>query len=188
MKDKIENIIGHLYVFFLRWVCKAKIDKTSIIIKPLKINHVESVSIGKGVYIGHYSWLMGGKDSRTTLTICDGVQVGHFAHIVALKNVRIEKSVLIADRVFISDCSHEYEKVDEPIIDQNLKIIGDVVIGEGTWIGENVCICGVKIGKHVVVGANSVVVKDVPDYCVVGGNPARVIKKYNFETQKWEKV
>lgn len=50
-------------------------------------------------------------------------------------------------------------------------------IGEGSWIGENVCVCGANIGKHCVIGANSVVTKDIPDYSVAVGCPARIIKK-----------
>ena len=57
----------------------------------------------------------------------------------------------------------------------------NVEIGDGTWIGENVCIIGASIGKQCVIGANSVVLKDIPDYCVAVGLPAKVIKKYNFE-------
>jgi acetyltransferase-like isoleucine patch superfamily enzyme len=46
---------------------------------------------------------------------------------------------------------------------------------------------GVKIGRHCVIAAGAIVVKDVPDYCVVGGNPAKILKKYNQITNKWEK-
>ena len=65
---------------------------------------------------------------------------------------------------------------------------GKVRIGSGSWIGENACILGVIIGKQCVIGANSVVTKDIPDYSVAVGIPAKVIKKYNFETQQWERV
>jgi acetyltransferase-like isoleucine patch superfamily enzyme len=55
-------------------------------------------------------------------------------------------------------------------------------------LGENVCILSASVGKHCVIGANSVVTHDIPDYSVVVGAPARVIKKYNFDTQRWEKI
>ena len=63
-----------------------------------------------------------------------------------------------------------------------------VSIGDGSWIGENVCILGANIGKHSVIGANSVVLQDIPDYCVAVGSPARVVRKYDFETKKWVTV
>ena len=63
-----------------------------------------------------------------------------------------------------------------------------VIIGEGSWIGENVCIIGASVGKHCVIGANAVVTKDIPDYCVAVGTPAKIIKKYDTKIKKWIKV
>ena len=64
-----------------------------------------------------------------------------------------------------------------------------VSIGDGCWIGEKVCILpGVSIGKKCVIGAASVVVKSIPDYCIAAGNPAKVIKRYNFVSHQWEKT
>ena len=59
------------------------------------------------------------------------------------------------------------------------------MIGDDSWIGENVCIIGASIGRHCVIGANAVVTKEIPDYCVAVGNPARVIKRYDFEQKDW---
>ena len=65
----------------------------------------------------------------------------------------------------------------------------EVSIGGGSYIGINAVIVGnVKIGNHCVIGANSVVTKDVPDYCVAVGSPAKILKRYNFETQLWEPI
>ena len=64
-----------------------------------------------------------------------------------------------------------------------------VIIGEGSWLGTNVVVVGkVSIGKHCVIGANSVVTKDIPDYSVAAGIPAKVIKKYDFEKKEWVRV
>ena len=49
------------------------------------------------------------------------------------------------------------------------------------------CILGASVGKHCVIGANSVVTKDIPDYCVAVGSPAVVVKRYNTINKKWEK-
>ncbi|WP_350669671.1 DapH/DapD/GlmU-related protein, partial [Pseudoalteromonas sp. 43-MNA-CIBAN-0464] len=73
-------------------------------------------------------------------------------------------------------------------IHQPVKFHRDVLIKSGAWIGENVCIIGASVGKNSVVAANSVVTKDVPDYCVVAGAPARIIKRYCHESQSWKKV
>lgn len=86
--------------------------------------------------------------------------------------------MLLSPNVYITDCDHEYRNIDIPVIDQGIVQKGQkVLIGDGSYIGYNSVIVGnVKIGKHCVIGANSVVTKDVPDYCVAVGSPARVIK------------
>ena len=65
---------------------------------------------------------------------------------------------------------------------------GPISIGENTWIGENVCVIGSSIGKHCVIGSNSVVLSNIPDYSVAVGSPAKVIKRYNQITKDWERV
>ena len=86
--------------------------------------------------------------------------------------------MLLSPNVYITDCDHEYRNIDIPVIDQGIVQKGQkVLIGDGSYIGYNSVIVGtVKIGKHCVIGAKSVVTKDVPDYCVAVGSPARVIK------------
>ena len=92
--------------------------------------------------------------------------------------MEIGEKVLLSPNVYITDCDHEYRNINVPVLDQGIVQRGQKVsIGEGSYIGINAVIVGnVKIGKHCVVGANSVVTKDVPDYCVAVVSPARVIK------------
>ena len=164
------------------------IGNGTILFKPLQLDNTKSISIADGSFVAEGAWLMGGKDSNTpTLKIGNKTVIGHYSHIVGLSKVCIENDVLIADRIFISDCTHEYEMISKPVAEQPVKIIKPVTIGEGSWLGENVCVCGANVGKHCVIAANSVVTKDIPDYCVAAGSPAKVVKKYNFETEMWEK-
>lgn len=164
------------------------IGKRSLILKPVQLDSVKSVSLDDDVYIAEGAWLMGGNASEITLRINKGTTIGHFSHIIATHSVTIEEKVLIADKVFISDCTHAYEDISKPVISQQIKALDPVVIGEGSWLGENVCVCGAKIGKHCVIGANSVVTSDIPDYCVAVGSPAKVVKKYDHEKVEWIKV
>lgn len=170
--------------------CKfGHIGKKSVLFKPMQLDNMKTISISDGVFIAEGAWLMGSKGSNIrTLIIGNGTVIGHFSHIVGLSMVCIENDVLMADRIFISDCTHEYEMIDKPIAKQPIKILKPVTIGEGSWLGENVCVCGASVGKHCVIAANSVVTKDIPDYCVAAGSPAKVVKRYNFETKMWEKV
>jgi acetyltransferase-like isoleucine patch superfamily enzyme len=80
--------------------------------------------------------------------------------------------------VYITDQNHGYEDVSLPISKQSQPERA-VKIGSGSWLGYgSVVLPGVTIGEHCVIGANSVVTRDVPSYSVAVGVPARVIKRY----------
>ena len=113
-----------------------------------------------------------------------------FSRIACIKEVSIGKNTITGPNLFISDYNHAYLDVSKPICFQGTTPPNkSVIIDDDCWIGANVVIIGnVHIGKHCVVGASSVVTKDIPDYCVAIGNPARVIKKYNFKKKQWEKI
>lgn len=103
----------------------------------------------------------------------------------------IEDEVLTGPHVFIADYNHEYKNPHIPIKNQgNRTRKGDrVLIEKGTWIGTNAVVVGnVHIGKNCVIGANSVVTKDVPDFCVVAGAPAKIIRKYDEISNSWVRV
>ena len=75
-----------------------------------------------------------------------------------------------------------------PVLSQKVVQKKPVEIGDGSWIGENVCIIGASVGKHCIIGANAVVTHDIPDYSIAVGSPAKVVKFYNFENNTWERI
>jgi acetyltransferase-like isoleucine patch superfamily enzyme len=96
--------------------------------------------------------------------------------------------VILAQNIVVSGLNHSYEDISLPPRLQKVST-KPIRIEDNVWIGANAVItAGVTIGKHSVVGAGSVVTKDVPGYCVAVGNPARIIKKYDFERKEWIKV
>ncbi|WP_431156704.1 acyltransferase [Winogradskyella poriferorum] len=102
--------------------------------------------------------------------------------------VNIGNDVRLAQGVVISGLNHNYKDIYRPIHAQGFTT-KPIIIEDESWIGANVVIVpGVTIGKHSIVAAGSVVTKDIPKYTLVAGNPAKVLKQYNFETQTWEKV
>lgn len=120
--------------------------------------------------------------------VCIGSQTVIGLSNVIIGPVSIGNKTIIAQHVVISGLNHGYEDVQISPADQKVST-SPIKIAENVWIGANAVItAGIKIGKHCVIGANSVVTKDIPDYCVVVGNPARIIKKYNFNTRIWERV
>lgn len=162
--------------------------RKAVLFDPMRIDNPESIAIGDGVFVGKGAWLLGSTNQDGRLEIDENTVIGHFAHIVSSGQLHIGKNVLIADKVFITDCAHEYRDVSTPISKQPVTSRGPVRIGDDTMIGENACILGACIGKHCVVGANSVVTRDVSDFSIVGGNPARVLKRYDVEKAEWIKV
>ncbi|MCG6191223.1 acyltransferase [Maribellus maritimus] len=158
---------------------------------PLRISDPRNIRIGRNVYVGYKTWLAAKKHTTQRspiLEIQERSSIGNFNHIYATDSIIIEKYVLTADKVYITDNLHNYADISLPIIKQPIKQLSKVVIKEGAWLGENVCVLGASIGKNCVIGANSVVTKDIPDYSVAVGAPAKIIKRFNFKTQQWEKT
>ena len=185
------KIIAKIRAILFYPLCFASYGKKTMIIRPLQIDGMKNISIGNSTYIYDQTWLAAmplSKQEKPFLQIGNNCVIGHFNHIYATNKIIIQDSVLTADKVYISDNQHEYNNPQIPIKNQPIRQSNPIVIGEGSWLGENVCILSASIGKHCVIGANSVVTHDIPDYSVVVGAPARVIKKYNFDTQRWEKI
>lgn len=182
-----------LYTFAIRSDF-GSIGKGSRVCPPFHSGSTENVHIGSNSTINAGSWLecvpaYGGTKYNPRLDIGNGTYVGHRAHIIACSHMRIGDNVVIADNVYISDNLHGFEDVSMPILGQPLVNSGRVIIEDEVWLGERVCVLpNVTIGKHSVIGANSVVTKDIPPYCIAVGVPAKVIKRYDFNTKKWERV
>jgi len=120
--------------------------------------------------------------------IGDGSLFEQGFHLTAAGPVVIGRQVTCSRNVSVLGVRHEYEDVTRAIIEQPLGV-APVSIGDGTLIGMNcVILPGVSIGKHCMIGANSVVSRDVPDFCVAAGSPARIIRRYEAAEQKWVKT
>lgn len=188
--NKIFRRIKSAFFSFRFRKCFNIIGRGVRIYSPLKIQGKNSINIGNNVKLSEGLWLasISQNGSVPILTIGENSMIGHYNHIYCTSKITIENDVLTADKVYISDNSHSYVDVDLPIWQQPIKQLENVVIGEGCWIGENVCIIGASVGKHSVIGANSVVTKNIPDYCIAVGAPAKVIKRYDFDSGKWISV
>jgi acetyltransferase-like isoleucine patch superfamily enzyme len=132
------------------------------------------------------------EDSCVVCTWHGGVILNEGASIgigsIVIGPVTIGESSICSQNCFIGGQSHIFKNVSKDFLRQGVEI-KQVVIGKNVWIGSNaVILLGVKIGDNSVIGAGSTVVEDIPPYSVAVGNPARVIKRYNFETKKWDRV
>jgi acetyltransferase-like isoleucine patch superfamily enzyme len=110
--------------------------------------------------------------------IGDRCVIGRGSHIVAHHSIDIGDDVFTGPYVYITDQNHSYTDLEVPV-GRQWPVNSRVRIGAGTWLGTGaVVLPGANIGRNVVVAAGAVVRGHIPDYAVVGGVPARVIREY----------
>jgi acetyltransferase-like isoleucine patch superfamily enzyme len=150
------------------------------------------ISIGNSVSIGDHVWLNVATDEpigEPTIVIDEGCHIAYDSIISGKNRVHLERDVLVGQQVVIQDHNHAYEDLEVPIIKQGITEGGTIQIGEGSWIGRGAAIlCSrgkLAIGRHCVVSANSVVTQSIPDYSVVFGIPATIIRQYDPEKRTW---
>jgi len=158
------------------------IGPKTVLVPPLRLLGEERIKVGRGVFVGANSWLQvmpsQNKVTDPALIIGDKTSIVGSCTITAVQRVVIEPRVLMAGNVYIADHTHEHRSRTIAIKDQGVTKVSPVRICEGAWLGQNVVICpGVTVGRNAVVGANSVVRDDVPDFCIVAGAPAKIIRK-----------
>jgi len=124
-----------------------------------------------------------------TIVIEDNCAIGADTIISAKNQIHIERDVLVAQWVLIIDHNHAYEDITTPIVNQGITEGGRIRIGQGSWIARGATIICPKgeltIGRNCVVAAGSVVTRSIPDYSLVAGLPARVIRQYDPQTKTW---
>ena len=124
-----------------------------------------------------------------TLRIGNRVTATANLQVFVQHSVTIEDDVMFASNVFLNDGSHGYQTATVPYKYQPIFRIAPIVVGRGSWIGQNVVIMpGVTIGEHALIGANSVVTESVPPRCIAAGSPARVLKRWDDRLERWVRV
>jgi acetyltransferase-like isoleucine patch superfamily enzyme len=120
------------------------------------------------------------------IRIGDRVTATAALQVVAFREVVIEDDVMFASNVFVADGTHATTSGEVPYKYQGIAPVAPVRIGRGAWLGQNVVVLpGVTIGELAVVGANSVVTRDVPPRTVVAGVPARPVKTWDEASGAW---
>lgn len=193
---KNNGVVGTINLLF--FLCRTKLlfPKARLIRFPIDIRGKKFIKVSEGFTTGRYCRIEAYSQGNKKIIIFGrNVQINDFVHITAMENVTIGNNVLLASKIYISDCSHGSYDGNEndsspgtPPIDRDYKT-SPVIILDNVWIGESVSILpGVTIGENVIIGANSVVTKNIPANSIAVGNPARIIKKYNLESEIWEKI
>lgn len=171
--------------------------KARIIRFPFEVRGRRYISFGQNLTTGTHCRIEAYPYYKKEKIIFIGknVEMNDFVHITGVSNVIIGDNVLLASKIFVSDSNHgaysgkEFDSSPETPPRKRPLEYKPVNIGDNVWIGESVSILGgVKIGKGAIIGANSVVAKDIPPYTIAVGIPAIPIKEYDFEKKKWIKI
>jgi acetyltransferase-like isoleucine patch superfamily enzyme len=146
-----------------RWA-GVQADRTARIVSSASLVGSFRLRIGAGSYIGHDVMITGG-----------------------LSEIKIGDCVDIGPRTLIVSGTHEIDMIG--VHSAGLGLSKDILIEDGVWIGAHATIMpGVTIGKKAVVGAGSVVNRDIPPYVIAVGNPCRAIKRWDIESQNWVRL
>lgn len=187
----MKTIIKKMYMFFchpILFFCFTR--KNNLIVKGrCDIKKIHKIKLGKNVQFGSETRInFYDETDDVKLIIGDNSYFVNRVTILGGGVINIGKDVLVAsDVAFFSENHSIKPEANMPYKEQPL-VFNDIFIGEGTWIGEKVIILpGVSIGKGCVIGAGSVVTKSVPNWSIVVGNPAKVIKIFDFKANKWKK-
>jgi len=195
-KPKLKKFLHYLMVHpyatrprrWFRWFVYPfiiKRGKGSIIKRKARLDIIPSkkFQIGYRTIIEDYTIINNGMGD-----IIIGDRCAITSRVKLVGPVTIGNLVTMGSNAQITGLVHNFEDITVPIKDQGVTPI-PTIVEDDVWIGGNsVIIQGLKIGTHSIIASGSVVTKDVPPYSVVAGNPARVLKQYNFETGTWERA
>ena len=194
MRKSFSEILYLSYCKFRTLFC---VPSARLIRFPVDIRGKRFIDFGKKLTTGYHCRLETypiEKENVKVLQFGEDVQINDFVHIAAAQKVDVGNNVLIASKVFISDICHgdysDSEKMSDPYEHPKDRKLSakPVIIHDDVWIGEMVSVLpGVEIGRGAIIGANSVVTKSVPEYSIVAGNPAKIIKRFDFESMEWKR-
>lgn len=159
--------------------------------------------IGKPIFIGNFNRIYINKkvrifpgarveviDRNSSIIFEDNISIGQNLHIISGRgqDLRIGKNTTFSANVFVTNIDHRYDEINKHILEQPL-ISTNTQIGENCFIGYGAVIqAGTVLGKQCIVGANAVVRGNFPDYSIIVGVPAKIVKRYNKKSKTWEKT
>lgn len=194
----LKRSIQKIYYSYFNHIISTKIHAKGLSIHPsANLIGLSHIRIGNNFNAGEHLRLEAvlehnGHKYNPQIIIGDNVTVVDFVHIGATNYVEIGNNVLMASKIYLSDHNHgSYNGNNQtsPHLPPQQRYVSNdkkVVISDNVWIGEFVSILpGVTIGQGSIIGANSVVAKDIPPFSIAVGVPAKVIKQFNFEKQIW---
>lgn len=137
------------------------------------------LEIGEHTLLEPGVWITAPGDAR--ITIGSGCFLNLGVMVAAQQRVEIGDHCMFANGCFITDGNHRFDDPDKPVPWQGFTTKGPTIVGDNVWCGANVVITsGVTVGRRCVIGANSVVTTDLPDFTIAAGVPARPLRRIEY--------
>lgn len=193
VKQAIKSIYMHVR-YPVIYMKSGHIGKCCFIGRRARVNKLRYLNMGNNCRLGNdcrisFFDTFFGERYSPSLEFGDNVYIGDHITVLCADRIVIEDNVLMASHITITSENHGINPEAEACYAKQPLITKEVHIGAGVWIGEKAIILpGVDIGEKAIIAAGAVVTKSVPAFSIAAGNPARVIKKYNFTSGEWEKV
>lgn len=184
-------------IFKIFWILRG------LVYKPFFGKFAFPSYIGKPIFIGNFKRIFIGKrvrifpgarieviDKNSSIVFEDNISIGQNLHIISGggQELKIGKNTTFSANVFVTNIDHQYDEINKHILEQPL-VSAKTQIGENCFIGYGAVIqAGTILGKQCIVGANAVVRGTFPDYSVIVGVPARIVKRYDEVSRKWKKT
>ena len=194
--------LGGAAGFWLRKTLAGRIFRSAgkglILGRGLTVRHPGRVEFGDNVAVDDYAFIDASGSGEVGVQLRDGVilsrncsvmgkdgyvvfheraDVGCNCVFASVAGITVGASTIIAGNCYIGGGRYYHDRLDQAIMDQGVYSRGEIVIGEKSWIGAGAVILdGVKIGTGAIIGAGSVVTRDVPDHAVVTGVPAKILR------------
>lgn len=188
--EKMKSVKMYIYTGYYS-KCFASFGKGSVIIPTLRmLVGSKYITIGSECILGKQVQLTAfdhycGVSFLPSIILGDGSNIGDYSHITSINKIQIGTGVLMGRNILITDNSHGggeclATQLDQPVKTRPMFTKGCVIIEDNVWIGEKASIIGnVVIGRGSIIGANTVITKNIPEYTLAVGNPVRLISLKN---------
>ena len=137
------------------------------------------LEVGEHTLLEPHVWVTIGPEAR--VRIGGGTYLNIGVMVAAVQLVEIGDHCMFANGCFVSDGAHRFDDADMPVPWQGFTSKAPTRVGDNVWCGANVVITsGVTVGERCVIGANSVVTRDIPPFSVAAGSPAKVLREVEY--------
>jgi len=158
---------------------------------PLYVNRPENIAIGRHVRVWHHVRMESHPKTLESVPLRIGSRcvISPYVHLGAALSLVIGDNVGIGAGVLITDHNHDFRSVSVPYIDNPTLVAAPVELEESAFVGEGARILpGVTVGKYSIIGAGSVVTRSVPAYHMAVGSPARLVSRFDLDSNRWVKI